>query len=490
MFLDIVLSVLAALILYQAVAFMILPYVFSLQVHRRGMNAVISSLAALMRMPGLRGDQGKAIVISCLAHLCFLGKRYDEAARWYERLMGLRRVPEVYVPTMHGRYADCCEILGRPDEADRHRKLAVISAQQTPTKMHSVLETGEQLQILGHLEQAMQVYQNALTTGKFWPIQRNQIRNCMAGVAHRLGRPNVVIDTVQDALSDRLAAPYYMHMMQLLGLAYIDQGYLTKAAESIQKFSESAKASRNPEGIAAALADYAILNISRGSLAEAVASATQAVAASTPPSSKCAVVLCQVLTAVGRYPEALEAIDRPKQDQQSLPYQARINKASVLSARARTLNEMARIEEAAIAQKEAMDNVPASTPRATILDLFGGRLDAQAGRFDNARAFVPQIETAISDTRVGRHIRIELLSDLVRLSCLLGDSDACLRYLLQIRALNPYVSDLPRPLYFAASACLKSGDRYRAVELFTEASTVCPEAVYAMHSKNQLGSLV
>jgi tetratricopeptide (TPR) repeat protein len=490
MFLEIFLSLFLFLVLYQVVIFMIMPYVIALMIPRRGRRRAIDTMASIARMPGIGGDHGKAIVFFAIGHQCFLDKRYDEAAGWYERLMGVKKVPELYVPVMHGRYADCCELLGRTEQAEQHRKLALITAQQTPTKIDSVIETGEQLQILGQLDRALQVYESAIRTVKFASFQRNQLRYNVATLAHRIGRPDIVVNTVNAALNDRILRSYLMFMMQLLGLAYLDQGNLNKAAEAIQKFSEAAKSSGNSQATAAALADYALICRARGNLAEAVASAVQALAASTPPSSKCAMVLCQNFMLVGRYPDALEAIDGPKLDQHNLPYQIRINKSGVLGTKARLLNEMGRADEAEIQLKEALANVQNTDPRAKLLALFGAVLAAQAGRFNEARSMIPVIEGILSDTRLGRHVRLDFLADLIRLSCLLGDHDACLRYLLQFRALNPYIVEMPRPLFFTASACLKYGDRARAIELYTEASTVCPEAVYAIHAKNQLGSLV
>lgn len=484
MFWTVTTAIILLLLAYQWIVLVALPGKIAATGLRGDHDAAIARLETLLKLPTFMGDTGRMFVLFHLADRCVIAKRYADAMPYFQRLFALPQLPPELSPMIHQRYGDCCEALGRPQEAVEHRHFAVNTAQ--PSTYQEAVARGSHLDRENQVEEAYEVYAHAVATVKCDPRQKAVLNARLATAAMRAGRPDATVAAAEAAIALPAAPAITGAMHRIAGVAYTNLGDLDRANDHLQIALKMAEGAGERAHQAETLASLSAISRNRGKLAEGLAVARRAVSLVTPPPRVANIYLYEALMALGLYQEAWQVVTGVAEDVAFMPHHQRTYAAIDNLLLCRICLDFGRAEDAMSYWQHGMKGFQNDTKMAPYLRAMGAVILAQLGRTDEARAEAQWVERTLQTAPLGRGNKIDCYFYRIWSTSLTGDHADCLANLARLRALEPFPYTLAKPLTFAAESCLSAGDRDTARALLAEATEACLESPWAQKAKERL----
>ena len=444
----------------------------------------IARLETLARLPTLMGDTGRVPVLFHLASRYVVAQRYSDAMPYLRRLIALPFLPQEMKPLVHGRYGDCCEALGRRDEAERHRQIAV-GVDKADT-YETVVARGAALDRERRAAEACALFAQAIDVVKCGPAQRNDLRLKLGLAAINAGRPEAARQAVEQVLADDPEQRIAVKAHRTAALAYKNLGDLEKAEAHYRAAQQIAESAGDRARQAEMLAGLSDVERRRGNLLQALAMAQEAFALHHPPTRVTSLYLSEAYFQLVRYEEAWGAISGERDGVMFTARHQRLLQSIDCITLSSICVECGRYDDASRYLQQAADGFQGDQKMAVGIRASGAVILAHQGLMDQAQREIDWVAETLTAMPLGRSTQIDSYFQLVRASYLVGNHDACMRYLDRCQELKPYADTRPRILSFAAESCLHVGDRDTARALFAEAAGACPESPWAQKAQERL----
>ncbi|HEX7377607.1 MAG TPA: tetratricopeptide repeat protein, partial [Pirellulales bacterium] len=321
----------ALLILLHQVYFHVLPQRAMQKYRETNPERLTRYLKRVAATPSLLGSVYKLVAHQGLVDLYLSGGQHALAADYCRasiRILSHLRMPgphKALEADLRRRLADCLEALGESDEAEEERNLAAAAIDRATAEPLRHLTEGTLHERQNRHEEAYAAFERAL---EVTPPSNKQVRiECMTHLvlsAFNSGRPADCLRWAGDAIALGANGKFLLATHRMAGVACGNLGRLDESEQHFRQAYDAAIAENNTPAAAEILASLADCLRKRGELVDALEICDKS-AAMHPKASRMALgIKSMVLRDLGRYDEALAALEQFKQTSPlAIPYYER-----------------------------------------------------------------------------------------------------------------------------------------------------------------------
>ncbi|MDR3634025.1 MAG: tetratricopeptide repeat protein [Isosphaeraceae bacterium] len=436
--------------------------------------------------PSLLGDALRAEARHDLMRLAHMEGRHEQVVAQGLAIVRHAIVPAGMKAEVRGRLADALEGLGRVDEAQEQRRLAVADLKAADKTASWYVNRGRQLAAERDFASACRAYELGLEVAPEGPNDARALLTLhLANALFMAGRVEESAQRAEEATGlvhdrERLLAAH-----RQAGASYGTLGRLEEAESHRRRAVELAEAMGDPDKLADGLADLAELQRKRGRLSEALAACERA--AAIKPTRHVEGVRYEILRSWGRFDEAFATnLRASRTDPNPTPRAEQMMQGIYAYGRAFLRMEQRRLEEVPALIEAAGAGVRGDAKLTVWCDAAGTRFAALQDRREEALRGLDRVERRLEDFAQDRNTCAVILSNLGRAALTLGEYDRALGYWEQYLGLPPTPVDLPIAYYHLGEALRGLGDETAARARYREAVATGLDTYYVQLAEARL----
>jgi tetratricopeptide (TPR) repeat protein len=447
--------------------FLVIPHVLA---RRKTRNPRVRRyLQWVVATPSLLGGLIKIDARHHLMRLAHMEGRHEQVTAQGFAILRHSKVPPGVLAEVRGRLADALEGLGRFDEAEEQRRLAVTDLKGADKDPGWYVNRGRQLSAQRDHAGACRAFELGLdATPENQQDARALLTLSLANALYMAGRVEESARRAEEATGmvrdfERLYAAH-----RQAGASYGTLGRLEEAEFHRRRAVELAEGAGQTDKLADALADLAELQRKRGHLADALAACDRA--AAVKATRHVEGVRYEIFRSWGRFDEAFAANLRASQvDPNPTPRAEQMMQGVYAYGRAGLRMEQKRLEEVPALLEAAAAGVRGDAKLTVWCDTAQTRLAALEGRREDALRGLDRGERRLEDFAQDRNTRATILGNLGRAALALGEFQRALGYWQQYLDLPATPVDRPVAYYHLGEALRGLGDEAAARARYREA---------------------